>query len=780
VRSLAKTLRDRLKNIALELWSSILAAVGIQLTDGELNRYLNETRKRHETTFYIKRHFSTQEDWSQLASFEYHRRHGVLRDLQPDLSKILQNSKIVILGEPGAGKSAEAHAVVRELLSAAKIEFIPIFCELRAFRGDIREFLGATATRRRLLDASRLSSKSLRRIYILDGLDEVPSEFVPRLSAEINSLFESDQNAHLVLTSRQAFYESRRERFGDCAEEFYLLDFTDDDIRSFTEHLGINYDQFWAEVRRVDFEEPISNPFTLDSALKYFGREGRLGNLRSEIVAHVIGDLIASRPQFVDYQQRRALHMLAVGLEIYSRNEITVEEAMQILHESMKLGPGQAERLLEELSNSILIRVADKISFQTRSYGEYLAAEELRDAPLDRVQELLFFPETRIPNQSWRNTISYLVELNKEVRRFFLSVHPKWVVGASPAAFSVAQRTELVGNIFQELASDEIYLVVHPTINIRYLARFATQENKDFLLREHESNQPVRAGNAFALLAHMDTTEPVEEAFQVVASLRNNHLLRRSALVALANLGDRSLVPRLFEILDMEDPFHLSILDAIGALMQEQDIPVVLPVLVRTNAMVSSAFFRFRRFTSREALEQVLKYLVDNPRLVEEMRIDSYIEPIWNLIRIHWDDDIAGKLAHLLLIWERSGVHEQRIGTLRKLVRAICERDVEGKVVRIFLRELLDNGHYPINFPRTTTSFLTVDVARWLVDLRPPAEFLKRLAIYSRETIRNILLPRLPESEAVHPCDIEDQERRDTFMEEIGQKQKTIESSRDY
>jgi hypothetical protein len=128
---------------------------------------------------------------------------------------------------------------------------------------------------------------------------------VSALATEILSLLKSDEEAHLVLTCRQAFYESRRELFERQVDEFYLLDLTDEDIRAFANHFAVDYDAFVAEVRRVDFEDPVSNPFTLESALKYFRREGRLGILRSEIVAHVINDLIASRPSFADYQQRQ-------------------------------------------------------------------------------------------------------------------------------------------------------------------------------------------------------------------------------------------------------------------------------------------------------------------------------------------------------------------------------------------------------------------------------------------------------------------------------------------
>jgi HrpA-like RNA helicase len=102
--------------MAAEWWSLVLATIRIPLTDAEIKWYLSDAMKTHATPFDIKRQFSTQEDSSRAAPSEYHRRHGVFRDLQPQLSKILQNSRVVILGEPGAGKSTEAQSAVRHLI----------------------------------------------------------------------------------------------------------------------------------------------------------------------------------------------------------------------------------------------------------------------------------------------------------------------------------------------------------------------------------------------------------------------------------------------------------------------------------------------------------------------------------------------------------------------------------------------------------------------------------------------------------------------------------------
>jgi len=126
--------------------------------------------------------------------------------------------------------------------------------------------------------------------------------------------------------------------------------------------------------------------------------------------------------------------MLAVTCETVARNELTIEEALRVLREAIEFPEGTARSLLDELSHSILIQTAGGLSFQMRSYGEYLAAEELHDKAVERLKELAFANDT--PIDSWGNAITYLAEMNHKVRQYFTRRHPEWLVGVSPAAFT--------------------------------------------------------------------------------------------------------------------------------------------------------------------------------------------------------------------------------------------------------------------------------------------------------------------------------------------------------
>src|SRR5690348_6527277 len=122
-----------------------------------------------------------------------------------------------------------------------------------------------------------------------------------------------------------------------------------------------------------------------------------------------------------------------------------------------------------------------------RSYGEYLAAEELERASVDRVRQLAFF-DCNTPNESWMNAIGYLVELNPAVRELFVRRFPLWTTQSSPAVFSESERTAVASGILNEFRSQRQYLRIDPRTRIGLLARFITPSVEVGLLQDLASD----------------------------------------------------------------------------------------------------------------------------------------------------------------------------------------------------------------------------------------------------------------------------------------------------
>jgi hypothetical protein len=299
----------------------------------------------------------------------------------------------------------------------------------------------------------------------MDGMDELPAKLATNFAAELDALSTNDGPANFIVTSRQAFYVARRDlldRLGFSAV-FHLLDLTDQDIRAYVSNLGLNVDGFLAALEEVDAYDDVRNPFILSVLAARFRDVKTLGYLRSENVKFVIDHLIDSRPRINAHKQRRALRLLAVAIETYSRNELNEDEAARVIKASMRISTAEASDLLFALYGSILKRTAGGLAFQMRSYGEYLAAEELETVGLGRIRELAFM-DFNTPNESWSNTITYLAELNPEVKDYFMRSRPFWMINASPAAFSEAERSVIASNVLQTLRKERQYLHHEPRV----------------------------------------------------------------------------------------------------------------------------------------------------------------------------------------------------------------------------------------------------------------------------------------------------------------------------
>src|SRR5204863_4322786 len=111
---------------------------------------------------------------------------------------------VVILGEPGSGKSTVARAAVRTVTSKG---WVPLFARLRSYEGDLVELLQP----RTPLDVVRgepVDGLAMTRVLILDGFDEIRQEQPERFVSDLTTFTQSDSTLRVLLTSRQAFFET--------------------------------------------------------------------------------------------------------------------------------------------------------------------------------------------------------------------------------------------------------------------------------------------------------------------------------------------------------------------------------------------------------------------------------------------------------------------------------------------------------------------------------------------------------------------------------------------
>ena len=299
-------------------------------------------------SFLRARRFVAAESWTKATTQDGIRYLGLFREHEPDIPVILTHPRLLILGEPGAGKSTTGRAIVQHLLDKEPTA-IPVIASLKSYHGNLRDLLVQT------VPATVLDAPIMNRTYILDGIDEVPLDHRAALSLELNNLLSTDAGARLILTSRQALSTNAR-RLSNQPHNVPPPGLRRRGHRGLYQRRGVNIENFQQAVHNAECDEEIRNPFVLTVMLEQYQAQGRLSRLRSDNVGYVVRRLIQSRPLFNATRQQRALRMLAVTCETAARNELTEDEALRVLLEAIEFTPDTARQLLDELSQSILIR----------------------------------------------------------------------------------------------------------------------------------------------------------------------------------------------------------------------------------------------------------------------------------------------------------------------------------------------------------------------------------------------------------------------------------------
>ena len=696
----------------------------------ELQKYIQSACERAPLDRYIPRKFTTASETGEVPLEEY-RFRGVFREREPEITELILHPRLLILAEPGGGKSVIARAAVHETALAGRV---PVMVELKEYRGDLPALLRSAAPK------DLVEDETVDWAYILDGIDEVPTELLPVFGRDLDRLAETDTGATLLATARQAFYVAHRSLFAKLSAVFHILDFADEDIRRYAALSGIDFDAFIEAVNKVDLQEELANPFVLWVLVERFKATGQLSDRRSEMMSAMIDRLIQSRPRINAHRQRRALCMLAVALEVYSRNELTEEEALQVIRVSMRIAEGDARELLDELYGSILRRTANNLAFQMRSYGEYLAAEELERESLDRVRELAFL-DRNTPNDSWMNAISYLAELNPEVRAFFVRKFPFWLVQSSPAAFTEEERTAVASGILEEFRRQHQYLRIDSRVKIRYLARFITPAVEEALRQDLSSGDEVLCGNALTLLGVLKRPEVLPVALPIMKDQTRGAAIRQCAIIAIVNAGTAAHVPELLAALTDGDLIRTTFVDAIGALADAAQLSVVLPLILRTDAMLSATYYHLRELRSREALMAVLEYLAREPQEFDSIRANGYVEPILFTLPEHFDEEIINLCVDTFQALSQNDIYADRDGPLRLILVQLRAADKRGEVARRFFeRQLQQPGPRQRTFytMQLLASVTTIETAEWLIQAGA-TEIIQDLASFVGGPVREAL-----------------------------------------
>jgi predicted NACHT family NTPase len=150
-----------------------------------------------------------------------------------------QQQYLMVLGQPGAGKSTFLRRIGLEALKREESDYghncIPVFLELKRFNTgtvDIEQAIAREFETCNFPDPARSATRLLedgKLLVLLDGLDEVPTQQMDQAITQIQDFCDRYRQNRFIASCRTAAYRSRFRQFRDVI----MADFDDEQIQQF-------------------------------------------------------------------------------------------------------------------------------------------------------------------------------------------------------------------------------------------------------------------------------------------------------------------------------------------------------------------------------------------------------------------------------------------------------------------------------------------------------------------------------------------------------------------
>ena len=249
--------------------------------------------------------------------------------------------KLLILGEPGAGKTTELLSLSKNLIQRA-VEHenvpIPIIFELSSWKDNqaISDWLVEQLVDTYKGIPKRVAERWIDKqqvIPLLDGLDELGLERQNNCIDALNQFLDNSFQPGLVVCCRREEYEQAQTKLEQLNGAIYLQSLTENQIQQYLENLKRS--RIWDEtiVNEPDLLELVRKPLFL--TMLVIAYQGRAIKNYSELFENYIENQLnnpdnqATYPPGKSPSQKQTLHYLirlARKLEVNKKTEFLIEE----------------------------------------------------------------------------------------------------------------------------------------------------------------------------------------------------------------------------------------------------------------------------------------------------------------------------------------------------------------------------------------------------------------------------------------------------------------------
>ena len=399
--------------------------------------------------------------------------------------------RVLILADPGAGKTFEALARARRIVARGDKAF---FVRIEAIDADFENAfeVGAAA------DFAAWLASDEQAWFFLDSVDEAQLE-TPRALENAIRLFSERiagalQRAHIFITSREDAWQALSDRTlvdqylpfiapedagegeeGGKAQPlklFRLAGLSPDQIKLFAAHYGVgDINGFVAALERANLMPLAERPFDLKALIRKWQADHALGG-RLEVLQRMIALLLAplsatgANPRLDAAKALAGACALAAAATLTGKNAISLPRGVKGADriDPSDILPGWSDTDLDALLRSGVFDdiVYTSVRFRHREIRELLAAEwanALLVTPeaRERVEALFFRTKygEEVLVQRLRPVLAWLLLFDAGVRDRALAIEPEIASeGGDPSQLPLDVRKRMLTSIVERIAAE--------------------------------------------------------------------------------------------------------------------------------------------------------------------------------------------------------------------------------------------------------------------------------------------------------------------------------------
>ncbi|MGL5833179.1 MAG: NACHT domain-containing protein [Waterburya sp.] len=368
------------------------------------------------------------------------------REKRPGLEVANQEQYLMVLGNPGTGKTTFLRKVGLEALKGKgngeyQHTCIPVLLELRKFRSGEINLVQALASEFQncgLPEYQNCTEELLKKgrlLILLDGLDEVPSDRLSEMTTQIRDLLDHYSDNRFIASCRIAAYRNFHsfQRFTDVA----IADFDDEQIETFIGKWFESHSrpewgqQCWEKLNSGEHnatKELTKTPLLLALLCILFKEKREFPDKRAIVYKEAFYQLLSKwdflkKDHFSPYKEMnpkfREIMLSKIAYDnfvadnlFFQEVEITqqIEEILGKMLPDEKFIDGRAVlRAIEEQHGVLVSRADDIYSFSHLTLQEFLTAKHIVDNGID-INELV---ANHLCDHRWREVFLILAGLKR-------------------------------------------------------------------------------------------------------------------------------------------------------------------------------------------------------------------------------------------------------------------------------------------------------------------------------------------------------------------------------